>query len=79
MRRDFDYIILDGPPPTASAESRLIADKVDGVVLIVEAGKTRRQVAVRAKQELENSGANFLGVILNRRKYYIPQWIYRRL
>jgi Mrp family chromosome partitioning ATPase len=53
--------------------------KADGVMLIIESGKTRKQVALKAKQELENAGAKVLGVILNRRKQYIPGWIYKRL
>jgi len=49
------------------------------VVLVIESGKTRRQVALRAKKELEEAGGMLLGVILNKRKYYIPNWIYKRL
>jgi Mrp family chromosome partitioning ATPase len=52
---------------------------VDGVILVITYDKTRRQVAVRAKKDLEDAGANILGVVINRRKYYIPDWIYRRL
>ena len=79
MRERFDYIILDGPPVTTSPEIRYIGSKVDGVILMLESGKTRRHVAFKAKQEIEMAGGRFLGVVLNRRKYYIPKWIYRRL
>ncbi|RZB33528.1 MAG: hypothetical protein SRB2_03957 [Desulfobacteraceae bacterium Eth-SRB2] len=79
MRDKFDYVLLDSPPVNDCAESRVIASKVDGVILVIESGKTRSQVAVKAKQELEDAGANILGVILNRRKYHIPEWIYKRL
>jgi Mrp family chromosome partitioning ATPase len=75
----FDYILLDSSPVTQSAETRIICGKVDGVVLIVEAGKTRRKVALKAKSEIEGSGGIFLGTILNKRKFYIPNWLYRRL
>jgi capsular exopolysaccharide synthesis family protein len=79
VRDQFDYVILDSPPVNTYAESRVIAAKVDGVVLVVESGKTRNQVAIKAKQELEDAGAKILGVILNRRKHFIPNWIYKRL
>ena len=79
MREKFDYLILDGPPAVGYFDTQIIASKVDGVILVVESGKTRRQVALRAKQEFENMGARVLGVILNKRRYYIPEWIYRRL
>ena len=52
---------------------------MDGVVIVIEAGKTREQVAVRAKKELEEAGGKVLGVVLNKRKFYIPEWIYKRL
>jgi protein-tyrosine kinase len=78
-RAAFDYVILDGPPVPGFAEARVLCSKVDGVVLVIKAGKTREQVAVRAKKELEEAGAKILGVVLNKRKYYIPEWIYRRL
>jgi protein-tyrosine kinase len=79
MRKSFDYVILDGAPLPNSAETRVLCDKVDGVVMVIESGKLRRQVAMRAKQELEDAGARILGVVLNKRKYHIPDWIYRRL
>ena len=79
MREKFDYVILDTPPVNSYAESIVIASKVDGVILVVESDKTRQQVALRAKEEMEKAGANVLGVILNKRKHYIPEWIYKRL
>jgi protein-tyrosine kinase len=75
----FDYVILDGPPISRFSESLLISSKVNGVVMVIISGKTRRQVALRAKAEIERSGGRLLGVVLNRRKYYIPSWIYNRL
>ena len=79
MHERFDYIILDGPPVISNPEIRYIGSKVDGIILMLESGKTRRHVAEKAKQEIERAGGQFLGVVLNRRKYYIPKWIYRRL
>lgn len=78
-RDEFDYIILDSAPMPSFAEARVLCEKVDGVVLVIESGKIRRQVALRAKKELEDAGAKILGVVLNKRKYYIPEWIYKRL
>lgn len=78
-RERFDHIILDAPPVPRFSESQILCAKVDGVVLVIESGKDRRQVALMAKKELEEAGGKLLGVVLNRRKYYIPEWIYRRL
>lgn len=78
-REIFDYIILDSSPIALFPETRILSAKVDGVILIIEAGKTRRQAALRAKKEIEGSGGVFLGSVLNKRKFYIPKWLYRRL
>lgn len=79
MRASFDYVILDAPPVSVFSDAQIIGRQVDGVILIVESGKTRRQVALKAKMDIEAAGGNFLGVVLNKRKFYIPNWIYRRL
>ena len=75
----FDYVIIDSPPVLSTSVSCVIGPKVDGTILVVESGKTRRQVALRAKKELEDADATILGVILNNRKYYIPKWLYKKL
>jgi protein-tyrosine kinase len=79
MRERFDYVILDAPPFSHFSDSRVICSKVDGVILVLKSGTTRRQVALRIKKELEDSGGKLLGVVMNKRKFYIPQWIYKRL
>ncbi len=79
MREKFNYVIFDAPPVNGCFDSIMIGRKVDGVILVLESGCTRRQVAIKAKQELEEAGAKVLGVILNRQKHYIPEWIYKRL
>ena len=79
MREKFNYVIFDAPPVNGCFDAIMIGRKVDGVILVLESGYTRRQVAIKAKQELEEAGAKVLGVILNRRKHYIPEWIYKRL
>ena len=79
MREKFDYVILDGPPILSFSESRVLCSMVDGVVMVLASGRTRRQVAARAKQEIEEAGGKVLGVVLNRRKFHIPTWIYEKL
>jgi len=43
----------------------VLASKVDGVILVVNAGKTKRDLATRARSLLEKANANILGVVLN--------------
>ena len=79
MREKYDYVIFDAPPITLFAEARIIASKVDGVVLVVEANRTRKHTALTAKKYLKDTGAFIIGVVLNKRKYYIPNFIYKLL
>jgi len=78
-REKFDFVILDAAPIGKYPEPQTICSKVDGVVMVITSGKTRRQVAQRVKNEVEDAGGTVLGVVINRRKYYIPEWIYKRL
>jgi capsular exopolysaccharide synthesis family protein len=75
----FDFVLIDSAPIIKFADSQAICSLADGVLLVIELGKTRPEQALRAKKELEDAGGKLLGVILNKRKYYIPEWIYRRL
>jgi protein-tyrosine kinase len=68
MRERFNYLILDAPPATSFSECRGLCAKVDGVVLVLETGKTGRQVALRAKKQLGKTGDKLLGVVLDRTK-----------
>lgn len=79
MREQFDCTLLDAPPITLSPESASLARWTDGVVLVVHAGKTRWEVVQQAKTRLEEAGAKVLGVVLNRRKFVIPQFLYGRI
>jgi len=52
---------------------------LDGILLVVEAERLRRQVVQRAKQQLDNNDANVLDVVFNKRQYHVPNWIYNRI
>ncbi len=60
-----DLVLLDAPPVGIVADAALLASKVDGVILVVSAGKTRREAANRAKAALEKANARILGVVLS--------------
>ena len=79
LKEKFDLIIVDSPPATGFPDGPGIASRVDGVVLVVEAEKTNWQVALAVKNKIIKHGGNILGVVFNKRKYYIPQFIYKHL
>ncbi len=64
LRAQADVVLIDAPPVADMADSRAIAARVDGVLLLVAQGKTRRPQAQRALATLEQVGANVLGVVL---------------
>ncbi len=78
-RELFEHVIIDAPSISQHPESLLLMRKADGVILVVESEKTRKQSAFWTKQQIEKAGASLLGVILNRRKYRVPNWLYRRI
>jgi capsular exopolysaccharide synthesis family protein len=75
----YDWVIIDSPPATAYPDVSTIAAACGGAILVVEAEKTRREVVEEAKRVLDVSGVDLLGAVLNRRRYHIPGFIYRRL
>ena len=79
LKQRFDLVLVDSPPATTSTDGLAISSKVDGVVLVVEAEKTRWPVAENVRDRIKSSGGNILGIVLNKRRYYIPEWIYKKL
>jgi len=77
LRERFDYIILDAAPLNGYSESFFLASKVDGVVLVVEAERTQKRTLKKIKKEMEWGQINVLGVVLNKKKSYIPQFLER--
>jgi non-specific protein-tyrosine kinase len=58
------YVILSAAPLPVYADALAIAPRVDAVILVVTAGRTRRARAVEAREALERVGARLLGVVL---------------
>ncbi|MBF0156601.1 MAG: CpsD/CapB family tyrosine-protein kinase [Magnetococcales bacterium] len=73
----FDYVIFDTPFYLGPSDTSIMACHFDGVLLVVQGEKTKWVVAQMVRDRLKGVGGNPLGVILNRRKFYIPQWFYR--
>lgn len=66
LRGMADIIILDSPPMLAVTDASILAREVDGVLLVLEANTTRRDMAVKAKEDLKKIGGRILGVALNK-------------
>lgn len=76
MRPYYDLIVLSSPAVVADSLSAAIAKLADGSIIVIEAGRTRAPVAIQAKQLLMTHGGHVIGAVLNKRRFYIPHWIY---
>jgi capsular exopolysaccharide synthesis family protein len=79
LKREYNLIIFDLPAVQEHSPAMQIAGLIDGVILVVEAEKTRWEVASKAKDDLLQSNSKLLGVILNKRQFHIPEWLYKTL
>ncbi|CAK8582471.1 CpsD/CapB family tyrosine-protein kinase [Priestia megaterium] len=68
MKEQFDMIIFDTPPILAVADAQILANQVDGTILVVSSGKTEKDAALKSKELLSNAQGKLLGVVLNNRK-----------
>ena len=65
LRKEFDVIIVDSPPIGLFPDSLAIARKVDEVLFVTRYGKVSRKIAKSLVENLEETGVNVLGVVLN--------------
>ena len=61
----YDHVIVDSPPLMHVTDPVILSTMVDGVILVVQSGRSTRDIVRRARQELVNVGAKVFGVVLN--------------
>jgi len=66
LRQQCEVVIFDTPPVTVDADAAILAAHADGVLLVVDWGRTHRALVQRSKAALEAVSTRLLGVILNR-------------
>lgn len=75
----YDWIVLDGPPLLEAPDAAALAAVAEGVVMVIEAGRTKRPIIHRATDLLRKARANTIGSVLNRRRLEVPEFLYRRI
>ncbi len=75
----YDFVILDLPSLLDDSSASMLARLADQVILVIEAERVRWQVLKNVCEKLTVAGVVIKGAILNKRKYYIPTWLYRKL
>lgn len=63
LKEEFDYLIVDSPPILSLADMNIISKMVDGVILVVRAGETPKDIVMKAIHSLP--GEKIVGIILN--------------
>jgi protein-tyrosine kinase len=76
---DFELVLIDCPSLRTSPGVLNIAPTVDGVILVVAADATTKEDVIEAERQILLAGGKLEGHILNKRRYDVPDWIYRRL
>ncbi|OLS38445.1 CpsD/CapB family tyrosine-protein kinase [Bacillus sp. MRMR6] len=65
VNKNYDVVLFDTPPVFEVSDAKIIANKCDGLILVLRWGKTKNEDAIEAKRLLESASAKLLGVILN--------------
>ncbi|MDZ7330967.1 MAG: CpsD/CapB family tyrosine-protein kinase [candidate division KSB1 bacterium] len=79
LKENFTYILIDAPAVLDNPGALSLSRLADGVLFVVKANQTRLEVIDEAKLRLQDAGAKILGVVLNERRFFIPEGIYKRI
>lgn len=66
VSRFFDSVIIDGPPLLMVSEASILSSLADGVVYVLECGRTSKRAVVKSQEVLTMAKANILGVVMNK-------------
>ena len=74
VRGLYDYVIIDTPPLGRVVDAAIIAHSSDASLVVVKAGVDKRRTITKLKEQLEQSGSIFLGVILNKYDIHLDKY-----
>lgn len=78
-RQGFPYVLLDGGAVLTNTETPRLGRSTDGAVLVCRTFETKREIVRRAIDELSRMEIKIMGLVLNRKKEFIPNFILKRL
>ena len=78
LKSEFDLILVDSPPLIPYSDASVLSSQMDGVLLVVASGKTRREDIQQVHATLQDNQAKILGVVLNKQRHFVPDRIYNR-
>ena len=77
VRESFDYILIDTPPLSRTADGALLGKLADGVILVVQSERTDRVLLAATREQMEKAQCRILGVVLTHTKDYVPYFLRR--
>lgn len=77
LRGRFDTVLFDAPPVMSVTDPGVLGSQTDGVLMVVQAGRTQRASVQHAEQLLSQAHARVLGYIITNVEYHLPEYIYR--
>jgi hypothetical protein len=78
-RTSFDLVLIDSPATSRAYDGIMLAPDVDTSLLVIEAERTRADVAQRLRDSIADVGGAIGGAVMNKRRFHIPGFIYRNV
>ena len=79
LRTRFDFIFIDSPPENVFSIGLATSTSVNGVILVLDAEKTCLDEAKNITDKITNNGGKVLGVVVNKQRNHIPEFISKRI
>jgi non-specific protein-tyrosine kinase len=76
ISRQADVVVIDSPPVLMVTDSSVLAQRVDGVLLVIRQGETNLEIARQSLEQLQRVGANVVGAVLNGVKFGRSSYYY---
>ena len=79
LRERYRFAVIDCSSLSQSSDALALAPYLDGMVVVVAANQTRKSEITNTLRQITMVDGKVLGFVLNKRRYLIPQWLYRWL
>lgn len=76
VSEQFDMILIDTPPIIAVTDAAILAQEVDGVILVLASGEVNKGYAQKAKEQLDKLGVKIFGAVLNKVDMNLSEYYY---
>jgi len=79
LKSNYSYVIIDAPPVQECPEVLMLLPFIDLTLVVIKSKSTKWQAVYRVKKLMQEAKAHLIGIVINKKKYYIPKPLYKRL